>query len=76
MSLFSAPPDKDKKVYCDDYKYYQPAESRISLCIYCFLDLLYELVFMQQQQFGNAVLLLQHQGKVLDGPDGQFILQS
>lgn len=71
MSLFFAPPDKDKKVYCDDYKYYQPA-----LCIYCFLNLLYELVFMQQQQFGNAVLLLQHQGKVLDGPDGQFILQS
>lgn len=31
---------------------------------------------MQQQQFSNAVLLLQHQGKVLDGPDGQFILQS
>lgn len=31
---------------------------------------------MQQQQFCNTVLLLQHQGKVLDGPDGEFILQS
>lgn len=46
------------------------------VCFHSFPNLLYELVFMQQQQFSNAVLLLQHQGKVLDGPDGQFILQS
>lgn len=39
-------------------------------------DLLYELVFMQQEEFGDAVLLLQHQGKVFDDPDGQFVLQS
>ena len=46
-----------------------------SLCVRCVLHLLYELVFVQQQQFGDAVLLLQHQGEVLDGPEGQFILQ-